>query len=285
MAMRTDLPRPPVAVWPVAAFLLAFFIVPAAYLTWVSVGGGLNADQGLTVANYQRFFASSYFLEQLGASLWLSTTVTVVTLILGFPVAYYMTTCSKTTRRVLLIALLSPLLVSVVVRALGWLVVLGHNGLVNSVLMELQVIEQPLSLTNRYFTVVVGFVHVLLPFMILPIAAVLEKIDPSILEASSSLGARPKDRFLRVTLPLSLPGIGAGSVIVFALTMGAYATPLILGGGRVNNLALQIYRDTKLMAPNYPFAGAMSVVLVATSLFLIVYYLTQVEGKMWERDR
>jgi putative spermidine/putrescine transport system permease protein len=277
--------RLPLIGLPVIGFVTVLFVLPVAWLSLLSFRSGLGSDASFTVANYLRFVESGFYWRALGASLLLASVVTAATFLLGFPVAYYMYSCSPRVRKLILVAIISPLLVSVVVRAFGWLLVLGHNGLVNDLLARLRLIDEPLRMTNSYFAVTIGFVHVLLPFMILPIAAVLEKIEPSVLEASRSLGARPWQRLVRVVLPLSAPGIGAGAVIVFALTVGAYATPLVLGGGRVNNLALLIYRSAESMAPQYPFSGAMSVVLVATTLALLVVYLRRVEMRSWRAER
>jgi putative spermidine/putrescine transport system permease protein len=234
-----------------------------------------------SLAYYRDLLTDSFYLRQLLESVELGLLVTGLTLLLGFPVAMYMHECSPTRRRLIFLAVLSPLLTSVVVRSFGWMVVLGDAGILNKSLIKLGLIDEPIHLANGYPAVTIGFVHVLLPFMILPILAVLEKLDPTILEAGRSLGASSIQRFRRLLLPLTLPGIGAGGMIVFCLTMGAYATPLILGGGKDNNLALLVYRNSKVLAPNYEFAGAISVVLAACTAALILFYFIRVEAKTW----
>jgi putative spermidine/putrescine transport system permease protein len=153
-----------------------------------------------------------------------------LTIVIGYPVAYYFVRSRSRYKHWIFLGVISPLLVSIVVRTIGWTIVLGNEGLVNNLLRGLGVIREPLALMNGFWTVAVGLVHVLLPFMVLSIASVLGKIDPALEESAEILGANPFWTFWRVTLPLSIQGMAAGSILVFCLTIGA-TSPRGAGAG------------------------------------------------------
>jgi putative spermidine/putrescine transport system permease protein len=197
--------------------------------------------------------------------------VTLLTAVLGYPVAWYLVRSRSRWKHLLFLAIISPLLVSIVVRTIGWTIILGNEGLINALLLGLGLIAEPLRLMQGFWSVVVGMVHVLLPFMVLSIAAVLGKIDPSYTEAAYTLGANPVRNFVRITLPLSVQGIAAGSVIVFCLTIGAYITPIWLGRGHVTVLAIAIHEQMVVLV-DWPMGAAASMILTFGTVVVLLAY-------------
>ena len=180
-------------------------------------------------------------------------------------------------RAYLTLVILAPLLISVVVRSFGWLVILGPNGLVNSALRGLGLIDEPLRLLYTETAIALGLVHVFLSFMVLSVAAALGRIDPAVLRAAASLGAGPIRTFLRVVLPLSLPGVAAGSVIVFTLSASAFITPALLGGPRVKVMSYLAYQQTMLLS-DWPYGAAIALVLLAMTSAGVLVYLRLLES-------
>jgi putative spermidine/putrescine transport system permease protein len=180
--------------------------------------------------------------------------------LLGYPVAYFLARTTSRWRGVLILLVLGPLLISSVIRNLGWIPVLGANGLINWILLSLGIINQPLLLMNNFTGVVIGTTHALLPFMILMLMAVIQRIHPSLEEAAMSLGANSWSTFWRVIFPMSLPGLIAGYLIVFSLAISYYTTPAMLGGNRVMVMSTYIAQEVRFVL-NYPFGAASAVVL------------------------
>jgi len=225
----------------------------------------------LTLENYQRFFADPYYLQIALNSLTLSLWVTSITLVLGYPIALFLFRLESRWKSLLLVVTISPLLVSAVVRTYGWIVILGDKGLLNSLLMGLGILDKPLRLINNEIGVIIGLVHILMPYMVLALLAGFGRLDPDLEKAAMSLGARPWVAFLRVTLPLSLPGVALGCLLTFALSISSFVTPTLLGGGRVFLLATEIY-DQAIQLLNWPFAASMSILLlIAFGLTMILY--------------
>lgn len=252
--------------------LCILFWYPLVRVVTISFLSRFPGPGHFTVANYTSFLTDSYSLGILARTFLLGALVTAGCAVLGYPVAYYFVRSHSRYKPLLFVAIIFPELVSIVVRTLGWYTVLGDNGLLNSLLLGLRVITHPLPLLFNFGTVIIGLIHVQLPFMILSIASVLGKIDPPVEESAHVLGANQWQTFLRVTLPLSLPGLGAGSLLAFALTIGAYVTPQLLGGGHVQTLAISIY-DRMLVSLNWPEAAASAVILlVSASIVGLLYF-------------
>jgi putative spermidine/putrescine transport system permease protein len=190
-------------------------------------------------------------------------------LLLGYPLALSLGRSRGSWRATQTILVISPLFVSVVVRAYGWILILGNRGLVNHVLSSLGLIDEPLGLLHTEGAVVVALVEALLPFMVLSISAVLERIDPLLEEAARGLGASPATAFFQVTLPLSFPGALAGSLLVFMVAMGSYATPALVGGSRIRLMVTEIYTQVTAIF-NWPLAAALAITLLSVSLAVIV---------------
>jgi len=228
-----------------------------------------------TLSNYAAFLSQPFLLKAGYQTLALGLTVTIICVVLGYPVAWFLVKRDSRFRNVVFLAVLAPLLVSIVVRTVGWIIILGNEGLVNALLLGLGVIDSSLQLMRSFWTVVVGLVHVLLPFMILSISSVLSKIDDDVIEAAMLLGARPTTTFLKITLPMSMQGVAAGSIIVFALTIGAYLTPIWLGRGNVNVLAIAI-QEQVLISVEWPAAAASAVLLTIMALTFMAIFTVSI---------
>jgi putative spermidine/putrescine transport system permease protein len=253
---------------PAVVFLGVFFGVPIALVaatSFVGKGGVVALDQ------YRRFLLDGFYRSFLTETILVSVVTTAACVVLSFPVAYQLARARAAMKGVLLTLLIAPLMVGDVVRGYGWLIALGDFGVVNQMLMRLGLVDKPVRLIFTPTGVVLGLVEVLLPFMVLPLAAAIGGIPPELEEAARSLGARHARVFRKVVFPLSLPGLAAGVVIVFALSMGSFAIPLFLGGVKVNMVGPLIFQQATLTVDG-PFAAAVSSVLFATSLLLLVAY-------------
>jgi len=256
---------------PAAVLLGVLFVYPLANMAGLSVRSKFPGPWSYTAEHYAKFATDPYFLRVTQTTFLLAIGVTVLTIVVGYPVAYYFVRSRSRYKHLIFLAVISPLLVSIVVRTIGWTIILGNEGLVNALLRALGVIREPLPLMNNVWAVMVGLVHVLLPFMILSIASVLGKIDPALEESAAILGANAARTFWRVTLPLSIQGIAAGSILVFCLTIGAYITPWWLGRGKVLLFSTTIY-DQILVIIDWPFGAAAAMMLVAATLAILLLY-------------
>ena len=260
---------------PSVLFLSVFFAVPIALVaatSFVGRAGGLALDQ------YRRFLLDGFYRGFLTETVLISVVTTAACAVLAYPIAYQLARARPGTKGVLLTLLIAPLMVGDVVRGYGWLIAIGDFGVVNQALMALGIVGKPVRLIFTPTGVVLGLVEVLLPFMVLPLAAAIGSIPPELEEAARSLGARHARVFRKVVLPLSLPGLAAGVVIVFALSMGSFAIPLFLGGVKVNMLGPLIFQQATLTV-DWPFAAAVSSVLFGTSLVLLVVYAWAGRGR------
>jgi putative spermidine/putrescine transport system permease protein len=261
---------------PAGGVLALLFVYPLAQMASLSVRSTFPGAYELTLAHYAKFATDPYFLRVTQTTFRLAVTVTALTILIGYPVAYYFVRARSRHTHWIFIGVISPLLVSIVVRTIGWTIVLGNEGLVNNLLRAVGLIDEPLALMNGFWSVTVGLVHVLLPFMILSIASVLGKIDPSLEESAAILGASGFWTFWRVTLPLSIQGIAAGSILVFCLTIGAYITPWWLGRGKLLLFSTTIY-DQILSIVDFPFGSAAAMILVATTLAILLAYFALIK--------
>ena len=268
-AASEDKPRPsliPLLLAPALILYLGVFIVPLLGVLFESVG-----RSEFTLQYYVDVFGDVVLMRVLLRTIVLSLVVTVFCLLLGYPIAYIMLLSSERIQRVIALLIVLPLWTSLLVRTYAWLVILGRKGLVNEALISLGVIEAPLSLLYTRFSVYVGMVHIMLPFMVLPLFAVMRRIDLSLLSAAWSLGASRTRAFFFVFLPLSLPGVLAGSLLVFILSIGFFVTPAVLGGLGDTTFVMLIERQVNRLN-NWPLAAAMSVILLVATLALVVLY-------------
>jgi putative spermidine/putrescine transport system permease protein len=257
------------SVLPGLLLILVFFVVPLWRMVTLSFVDDFRHPTTFTLENYVRILTTSFHLRSFLTSIRLSAIVTVLTALVGYPVAYFLVRSDSRFKSLVFIAIISPLLISLVVRSLGWLMLLGRRGVINGFLLRVGIIDEPLQLIYTFGAVVVGMVHILLPFMVLSITSVLSQVPATLEEAAAILGASPWRRFVRVTLPLSLPGLLAGSFLVFTLTMGSYITPQMLGGGRVNVVTLDII-DRMLVVFDWPLGSALAVSLMILTLLAAV---------------
>jgi len=257
---------------PALAVFLALVIIPLgmtvllAFYDWGQYKG-IVAE--FTLKNFREIFSDGYFLEVFLRTLRISVLVTLFAILIGVPEAYILNRMSPAWRGLCLLAILGPLLVSVVARTLGWALLLGSNGLVNRGLMALGLIGQPLEFMFTETGVVIALVHVLIPLMILAVWASLQRLDPQIENAALSLGASRLTIWRRVILPQIVPGILSGGVIVFALAASAFASPAIIGGRRLKVAATLAY-DEFLNTLNWPLGAAVAVLLLAALMILTI---------------
>ncbi len=253
--------------------VLGLFLFGLVELVWSSFSG----PDGLGLDLYRQFFGRQDYIDVLVRTLWVAALTTAVSLIISYPVAYFVARFQGR-RDWLLVLILLPWLVSVVVRTYGWIVILGNRGLLNGYLAWLGVIDSPLRLLFNTTGVVIGLVHVFCPFMILAILAVFLQLERSQEEASMSLGAGPVETFWRVVLPLSLPGVISGVMLVYLMSTGAIITPLLLGGLRDRMLGTQIYQEMFQLF-DFPKAATLAVILTVTA-FLVVLPLQWLERRV-----
>lgn len=220
---------------------------------------------GYTLDMYRQIFRVPVYLQVLVATFKVSALVTVVCLALGYPLAYVLATRRPRTAQLLMIVVVLPFFTSIIVRTYAWMVLLGRNGIVNEYLMALGLTAKPLPLLYNQAGVVIGMSYVLLPYMVLTVYSVMRSIDPGLVRAAHSLGASRLQAFGRVFLPLSLPGIAGGTLLVFILSLGFFITPALMGGPGDMLIAMLIEREVEITL-NWPFASALAVVLLALTL-------------------
>ncbi|WP_052330159.1 ABC transporter permease [Comamonas sp. B-9] len=236
----------------------------------LNVFNGMEGIQNVySLKNYLEIFSDSYYLEIFGRTALMSAIVTVLCVVLGVPETIIISRMRGRWRGVFLLIILAPLLISVVVRTLGWSILMGNNGLINKGLMLFNIIDEPLRLAFTMTGVTIAMVHVMVPFMVISVWASLQKLDPQVENAGLSLGASQRTVFRRVVLPQLLPGILSGSIIVFALSASAFATPALLGGRRLKVVATAAY-DEFLNTLNWPLGAAIAVVLLVANVVIIV---------------
>lgn len=266
-----DARRAAAAVWrhpgallaPSVVYYLLFLVLPAGLFCIVSFYQRSDSgfyDPVFTVGNYASALGDLFYLRSLWLTLWMSLATTAACLLIGYPAAYLLSRLSARIRKLLLILLLFPLLLSTVIRAYGWMALLGRRGLVNQLLLQAGWTEYPIAFLYTDATVLLGLVSILLPYMIINIANTLVTIEPALSEAAAIHGASPWRTFLNVTLPLSRAGVTSGSVIVFTIAMSTYIISFLLGGPRVKLMGNLIFDFTNSF--NWPLGAALSVVLV-----------------------
>jgi putative spermidine/putrescine transport system permease protein len=239
-------------------FLFALFLYPVIRFLTQSLEGG-------SLAHYEKALTDRLYVAVLLDTLRIALVVTVVCLVLGYPVAHFIATAPRLWAAIALALLLLPFWTSVLVRTYAWMILLGRSGLVNRALMSLGIVDEPLRLLFNEIGVIVGMVHVLLPYMVFPIMSVMRRVDGQVLAAAEGLGASPLQSFRRVYFPLTLPGVLAGTTLVFVVALGFFITPALLGGGRVIMIGVLIEEQVRKYL-DWGFAAALSVVLFAAAL-------------------
>lgn len=266
---------------------LAFIAVVMVFPTVILVSYSFNpydsgtVGVGVTLAHYVRAFTTPLYQETLFRTVWIAAAVTVIDFVLGFPLAYAAVRKGGWVGKLIVIATLAPLTIDLVVRSFGWFILLNGSGVINSTLVALGLVSAsntPKLLFNEV-GIVIGLAHVMLPFMVFPIINVLHTIPHEVEEAARNLGANRVTTFTRVLVPLALPGISAGVLITFVVSLASYVTPALLGGGvRVIPVVIT---ETFTSTSNWPFASALSMILVVVALVVIVGYqrvLSRLDG-------
>jgi len=255
---------------PLAGFFALFFVAPLLILILVS----FYTDTSLTqfgLAQYARFLLDPFSLSVLVSTLWLGVKVTLLCLLLGFPLAWTFVRSPRLAQGVLMLIIVLPLLTSVVVRTFAWIVILGRQGIVNNLLLSLGLADTPLRLLYTDGGVVVALAQVQMPLMVLPLITALSRIDPTLRDASSALGAGAWRSFVKVILPLTLPGIMAGCLLTFAAAITAFITQSLVGGGQMLFMPMYLYQQSSTLS-NWPFAAAISIIFLVAVLGAVTLF-------------
>ncbi|WP_290979110.1 ABC transporter permease [Ferrovibrio sp.] len=255
---------------PLMLFYLLFFIAPLLLLFAVS----LHADKEMTswgLTQYAKTLTDGFGLGVLFDTLRLGVETTLLCLLLGFPLAWLHRSAGPRWQGVIILITVLPLLTSVIVRTFAWIVILGRQGIANTLLLELGLTETPLRLLYSHGGLVIALAQVQLPLMVLPLIDALQKLDPNLESASAALGAGRWRSFFRIVLPLSLPGIIAGSVLTFSAAVTAFITQSLVGGGQQLYMPMYIYQQA-LTLQNWPFAATISVIFMVAVLFCIALF-------------
>jgi putative spermidine/putrescine transport system permease protein len=255
---------------PLAGFFLVFFITPLLLLIFVS----LHADPEMKrfgLDQFRKFLSDPYSLKVLGQTLVIGAETTTLCLLLGFPLAWLYVRSPGWLRGVLILIILLPLLTSVVVRTFAWIVILGRLGIVNSALMTLGLIDTPLRLLYSEGGLVVALAQVHMPLMLLPLITALSRVDPNLADASAALGAGAWRTFLRITVPLTLAGIIAGCLLTYCLSLTAFITQTLVGGGQMLLMPGYIYQQATAVQ-DWPFAAAICVIFLVAVLAAVTVF-------------
>lgn len=266
--------------YPAMAFLLGFLFLPLTYLfvlSFMTYDPITLVRYTFTVDNYVKLVADPFYRQFVFFTIRVAFITTIVCILLGYPVGYYLSKTTQRRRQVLLFLVLLPLMVGTVVRTYGWMVILGTNGIVNRFLET--TLGSNVKLLGTTNAVLFGLIGVLLPFLIIPVYSSLESMDESLELAARNLGANKLQAFYKITLPLSLPGVVSGSIFVFSLSMSAVVTPKLLGGRTDLTIGALMY-DVALSDTNWPFASAMAVIMAIITFGLIFTYLRASREKM-----
>ncbi|MGQ0572506.1 MAG: ABC transporter permease [Armatimonadota bacterium] len=272
--------RSPVLLAPALLFLVGLFVLPLVFLAAI----GVLPVQGTTIVwqrpdfgPYLRYVTDPFYQRVTLRTVEMAAGVTLACLILGFPFAYVFTRARPGWQTLLLVLVISPILTGTVVRSYGWLVILGRRGLLNDVLLWTGLIDTPLRVLFTMQGVIIALTQVMLPFMVLPIISVLARQNPALYDAALGLGASRAQAVRHVILPLSLPGILAGSALVFVLAFASFTTPALVGGGNFLILPTLIYQQTQ-QSLDWGVLSAISFVLFATSVVVVWGYSTAVRA-------
>lgn len=249
---------------PALCLVGVIILLPFGFLAWTSM---FDTSGAPSAENYLRLLRPAY-VQAFLSTLELSAVVSLLCVLLGYPVAYLLSQLPPRAAQILLVLVLLPFWTSVLVRTYAWLVLLQRHGVINKLLIWTGAISEPLTLVNNWTGTIIGMVHVMLPFLILPLYASMKVIDSSLMRAAASCGAGPTKAFWQIYLPLTLPGLLAGVTLTFVMGLGFYLTPALLGGGRVATLSVMM-ADAIRVYSNWGAASALGVTLVVvTGLFL-----------------
>lgn len=258
---------------PTLGWLTVFFVLPMLIVVAVSFASRTPYGQvvfGWTLHNYARFLEPLY-LSIFAQTLLVALVTTIFTVLLGYPLAYYIAQLPKRWQQPGLILCMIPFWINFLIRSYAWVIILRAQGVLNTLLLKAGIIDQPLQLLYNEGAVMLGMIYALLPFMILPIYVSIEQLDHRLLEAASDLGAKPFTAFRKITLPLTMPGVAAGTILVFISSLGMFVVPDVMGGAK-SALVGNLIQNQFLSARDWPFGSALSIMLAILSLVLITLY-------------
>jgi ABC-type spermidine/putrescine transport system permease subunit I len=239
-------------------------------MLWIVGQSLIDRDNNFGLNNYTRLFADAAYADSFWLTVQIAGIVTLICGVFGYALSYAMTLMPRWAAGLCLVLVALPFWTSTLVRTYAWLVLLQHRGVVNKLLISLGAITEPLPLVHNETGTIIGMVHLMLPFMVFPLYAGLKRIDPDYMKAAMGLGASPLYAFWRVYVPQSMPGLTAGAVLVFVVSLGFYITPAILGGGRTIVMALAIERDVNL---NYNWGPASAAAFLFVVTVLVIFVL------------
>lgn len=263
-----------ISIVPLSFWMIIFIALPLLYIIAMSfmqrgTDGGLVYS--FTLSNYTRM-KNPLYLKIFIDSLEIASVTTLLTLIFGYPFAYFASKISKRYRILVLMIIIIPFWTNSLIRAYGWMVLLRTDGLFNNILMSLHLIKEPLKMLYTYGAVLVGMVYTLFPFMVLPLYNSIEKLDKSYLEAAKDLGASRWTAFFTVTVPLTMPGIVSGTILVFIPSIGLFYIPDLMGGSKVMLIG-NLIKNQFLVSRDWPFGAALSIMMIITALIFIGSYI------------
>ncbi|MEV8338465.1 ABC transporter permease [Leucobacter sp. NPDC077196] len=254
--------------------LFVSFLVPLFVMIRMSLnenGSGGQLIETFTLASYSKALSDPFYWEVVGNTLMLGLVCGLSAVVLSYPIALFLTRTTSRWKGVLIALAIAPLLTSAVARTFGWMAILGDQGVINAALMNMGLLSTPLRLSNNFLGTSIALVEILMPYAILAMISGFGRINSSLEEAAGSLGASKVKVFLRVTLPLSLPGVFTGFLLVFVLAVSSFVTPKLLGGGRVFILATEVYSEAT-QTLNWPLASALSVILLVVFGAIVAVY-------------
>ncbi|CAH0282942.1 Spermidine/putrescine transport system permease protein PotB [Peribacillus sp. Bi96] len=244
-------------------FLTIFMIIPIL----LTIGTTFFTENGFSIQGYLDFFKDRYFIEILLTTLRVSLFTTIICILLGFPAAYYISKLKQRKKAIMLLLTIFPLLTSPVVRSFSWMVIIGKNGVVNKMLMGMGLIEQPLDILYTPTAIIIGLVHLFLPLIIVTLVGVMENIETDLLKAAESLGASRLAVFSKVIIPLSVPGLVIGSILVFVGSFTAYTTPALLGG-KQRVISTFLYQNA-ITLNEWQVASIVATIMIAVTVLII----------------
>lgn len=250
--------------------MLVVGLLMVAPIAWLLSMSFVGQDGQFGFENYVLFFSEPVYRQMFVTTFMIAFAVTAICLLLGYPVAYLLAILPPPWSGLLMLAVLTPFWTSALVRTFSWLIILQRNGLVNSMLVWSGVVERPVALVHNMTGTIIGMVHIMLPFLILPLYASMKAIDANLMRAAANLGSTPAHAFRRVYLPLSMPGLVAGTIMVFVMCLGFYVTPALLGGGKIKMIAQRIEESLALYPTWGPAAALAVLLLVMTAVCLAV---------------
>jgi putative spermidine/putrescine transport system permease protein/spermidine/putrescine transport system permease protein len=250
---------------PALLLVLVVMVVPVLWLFWLSFVGD---DGSLSLENYQRMIDSKSYARIFWTTFKVSFITTAICIAIGYPLSYFLTNLPARVATLCMIAVLLPFWTSLLVRTYAWLVLLQRKGLINTWAIQLDLWDEPIKLVHNLTGTLIGMVHIMLPFLVLPLYGSMRAIDTDYVKAAANLGARPVQAFWQVFFPLSLPGLFAGSLIVFVLCLGFFVTPAVLGGGRVIMVSMRIADNIEIFF-NWGAASALGVVLLVLTMGIL----------------